>query len=176
MPGQNGMELAREIRLHDDRVSLLFITSSTDFLREGYSVRPIHYLLKPADMKELEMVIRTDLRLHHQPRTISLQAGGKTVVLRLKDILYIEARDHGTYVFLEQAEQYFRLSLQGLEKQLPADEFCRCHRSFLVNLAQIRDVSSQEILLSGDKQVPMGRGYLKQFRYRLNAYLNAGNI
>lgn len=176
MPGQNGMELARGIRQHDDRVSLLFITSSTDFLQEGYSVRPIQYLLKPVEMEKLEAALPTDLLLHHQPRTISLQAGGKTVVFWLRDILYIEGRDHGTYVVTEQDEHFFRLSLQEVEKQLPAEEFCRCHRSFVVNLPQIRDVSSHEILLGGDKRLPIGRGSQNQFRQQFNAYLNVGNI
>lgn len=176
MPGQNGMELAQEIRRHDERVSLLFITSSTDFLQDGYSVRPIQYLLKPVRMKELETAIRTDLRLHHLPRILRLSAGGKTVVVLLRDILYLEGRDHGTCVFTERDEQSFRLSLQEVEKHLPAGEFCRCHRSFVVNLSQIRDVSSQEVLLAGGRRVPIGRSFLNQFRQQFNAYLNAGNI
>lgn len=176
MPGQNGMELAQEIRRYDDRVSLLFITSSTDHLLEGYSVRPIQYLLKPVSRKELEAAVRTDLRLNHQPRILRLSAGGRIVVLELRDILYLEGRDHGTYVVTERDEQFFRLSLQDVEKQLPAEEFCRCHRSFVVNLSQIRNATNHAIVLDGDRWIPIGRGSLNQFRQQFNAYLNAGNI
>ena len=47
MGGKSGMKLAQELRQRDDKTSILFITSSTEFLKDGYSVRPIQYLLKP---------------------------------------------------------------------------------------------------------------------------------
>lgn len=45
MGGKSGMKLAQELRQRDDKTSILFITSSTEFLKDGYSVRPIQYLL-----------------------------------------------------------------------------------------------------------------------------------
>lgn len=53
MGGKNGMELARELRAREDETSILFITGSTEFLRDGYSVRPIQYLLKPVEPEAL---------------------------------------------------------------------------------------------------------------------------
>ena len=47
MGGKSGMKLAQELRQRDEKTSILFITSSTEFLKDGYSVRPIQYLLKP---------------------------------------------------------------------------------------------------------------------------------
>ena len=41
MDGKTGMKLAQELRERDDRTSILFITGSTEFLKDGYSVRPI---------------------------------------------------------------------------------------------------------------------------------------
>ena len=54
MGGKSGMKLAQELRQRDDKTSILFITSSTEFLKDGYSVRPIQYLLKPVQAAELE--------------------------------------------------------------------------------------------------------------------------
>ena len=70
MDGKTGMKLAQELRERDDRTSILFITGSTEFLKDGYSVRPIQYLLKPVSREDLEQAIKTDLRLYHQPRTV----------------------------------------------------------------------------------------------------------
>lgn len=67
MGGKNGMELARELRAREDETSILFITGSTEFLKDGYSVRPIQYLLKPVEPEALRRAIDTDLRLHHRP-------------------------------------------------------------------------------------------------------------
>ena len=57
MGGKSGMKLAQELRQRDDKTSILFITSSTEFLKDGYSVRPIQYLLKPVQAAELEQKI-----------------------------------------------------------------------------------------------------------------------
>lgn len=75
------MELARELRTREDETSILFITGSTEFLRDGYSVRPIQYLLKPVEPEALRRAIETDLRLHHRPHSVTFCAGGRTLYL-----------------------------------------------------------------------------------------------
>ncbi len=81
MEGMNGMELARTLRERGDRVSILFVTGCEDYLREGYCVQPIHFLLKPVKREELANALRADWELNHKPKTVVLQAGGKTVSL-----------------------------------------------------------------------------------------------
>lgn len=176
LPGENGMELARELRRRDDRTSILFITSSEEFLLEGYSVRPIQYLLKPVREAALEEALQTDLRLRRQPQAVVLQTGLTTSVVPLADILYVESRDHGTYVVSPQGETFFRISLEQMEQKLPRGQFCRCHRSFVVNLGRVRDVNSRGIVLDGGRWVPVSRTYLARFRQRFNDFLNEGNL
>ncbi len=77
MPGKNGIEFAYEFRQKNDEISILFITSSTDFLLEGYGVRPIQYLLKPVKWEELRRVLADDIRLNHTPTTVNVTVGKK---------------------------------------------------------------------------------------------------
>ena len=44
MSGQNGMELAREIRQSDKKLTIIFITGYIDYMSEGYDVSALHYL------------------------------------------------------------------------------------------------------------------------------------
>ena len=131
------MKLAQELRQRDDKTSILFITSSTEFLKDGYSVRPIQYLLKPVQAAELEQAITTDLRLYHRPSTVTFHAGGKTLVIPTEDIYYAESREHGTVLHMTHGEKFLPLSLSQTEGILPGSLFCRCHNSFLVNLSHI---------------------------------------
>ena len=96
MGGKSGMKLAQELRQRDDKTSILFITSSTEFLKDGYSFRPIQYLLKPVSREDLEQAIKTDLWLYHQPRNVTFRVAGRTFVLPAEDILCAESRDHGS--------------------------------------------------------------------------------
>lgn len=169
---QSGMELAHEVRKWDEQVSILFITSSTEFLLEGYGVRPIQYLLKPVKREELKKAILTDLRLNHQPRTVTLKVRGKTAVLPLADIRYTESQNHGCTFHMAGEDQAFALGLAQVERLLPRNQFCRCHNSYLVNLAHIKELAGREIILTDGARLPVGRRYAEQFQSEFVRYIN----
>ena len=47
MPGENGIDTAREIRRYDQSVKIIFLTSSAEFAVESYTVGAYFYQLKP---------------------------------------------------------------------------------------------------------------------------------
>ena len=108
MDGTSGMDFARQRRQRDEKISVLFITNSQEFLKDGYEVRPIQYLFKPVDREQLARALETDLRLHHQPDTVTVRTGAGITVLPLDALSYAESRDHLTAVKLERGERYFR--------------------------------------------------------------------
>lgn len=172
MGGKNGMELARELRAREDETSILFITGSTEFLRDGYSVRPIQYLLTPVEPEALRRAIETDLRLHHRPHSVTFCAWGRTLVLPIGDILYAESRNHGCVLHTVRGEQFLPISLSQAEQTLPGDRFCRCHNSFLVDLSSIRQVNGRTLYLTDGTDLTIGRRYMDQFKNRFVRYLN----
>lgn len=173
MPGKTGLELAMELREWDEKTSILFLTSSTEYLLEGYGARPIQYLLKPVKKEALEKALRTDLRLNHQPKTVTLRAKGKTAVLVLEEIHYVESRDHGCMFYTDQGDQFFWLTLGQVEQLLPPNQFCRCHNSFLINLARIKEAGNRELILDSGKSLVIGRRYAEQFQRSFVRFLNA---
>ena len=174
MEGKSGMELAREIRACDDRVSILFITGSEEFLKEGYAVRPIQYLFKPVNAEELERALRTDLRLYHQPRNLTLRAGTQAVVLPLEEIWYIESRNHTVEVWGAKEARTFWIRLSQVEELLPPGRFCRCHNSFLVNLEHVTQIGRREVLLDDGRAVPVSRSCCEAARALSVRFLNMG--
>jgi CheY-like chemotaxis protein len=57
MENMNGIDLARALRESKSRAGIIFITANSSFALEGYAVRPIQYLLKPADPVKLREAI-----------------------------------------------------------------------------------------------------------------------
>lgn len=172
MEGMSGMELARALREREDEVGVIFISASTDYLLEGYEVRPIHYLLKPVGREALEKAIRTHWRQTLAPRTVALRAGGKSTSLPVEEIRYVESRDHGSLVCLTGGDQFFRLPLAQVERLLPAGQFARCHNSFLVNLAHVKLVGRGALTLRDGASVPVGRRYYDPFQNAFVTYIN----
>lgn len=168
MPQKSGMELARQIRERDDNV----VTCSMEHILEGYDVRPIQYLLKPVDEKKLEEALQTDLRLHRQPQELTLQLGGRTYVIPLAEIQYIESINHGCRFHMAQGEQFFWMPLSQVEKLLPQNQFCRCHQSFIVNLKEIKTADSRSVMLSDGSSLAIGPKYAASFKNNFVHFLN----
>lgn len=172
LDGMSGMELARELRRRDDWVGVVFITNCEDYLREGYAVQPIQYLLKPVSREALAKAIQTDWKRNHRSKTILLRAGGKVTRLPAADVRYLESLNHSVILHLRDGERTFSLSLTETERLLPPGLFVRCHNSFLVNLEHIEAISRTEIALRDGTRVPVGRRYYKDFQSAFIQYIN----
>ena len=156
--------------------------------RKGVTVNTINYRFPiitpdvegdPADLViiavkgyDLEQAIKTDLRLYHQPRTVTFRVAGRTFVLPAEDILCAESRDHGSVLHTTHGEQFILCPLSQMQEYLPKDRFCRCHNSFIVNLFHIRRVSSRTIYLTDGRDLSIGRRYMEQFQDQFVRYLN----
>ena len=171
LQGKTGVEMAQAFRTRDDQASILLISSSREFLNEGYSERPLQYLYKPVDPRELEEVLRTDLRLHRRAARLTLSLGGKTRVLPLSELLYVESQNHNAVACFPDRQEGFRITLSEIERLLPADLFCRCHHSFLVNMSHIRQINRRALELDQGSQIPVGRNYYETAQTKFIQFL-----
>ena len=55
------------------------------------------------------------------------------------------------------------LSMKKIEESLPTGSFMRVHRSFLVNLNKVKEISKMRIVYGGGVYVPIGEMYKEQF-------------
>lgn len=172
MKGMTGMELARELRKNNDRVSVIFVSACDEYLREGYGVQPVHFLLKPVDRAALSNALLIDWRLNHTPKAVSLSIGGKNVNLILSDVIYMESLNHRVIIHTSGGSAEYYSSLSKLEKQLPAGAFARCHNSFLINLDNVREIRRTEISLKNGASLPVGRTYYKSFQSAFITFIN----
>lgn len=172
MEGLTGMELAQTLRQRGDRVSIIFVTGCEGYLPEGYGVQPIHFLLKPVSRESLAGALRTDWRLNHRPKIVVLRSGSKTVTLPLSETRYIESYNHNIIVHQTEGDRTYLLSLRDFEKQTPRGQFCRCHNSYLVNMAYVVEIGRTELSLRGGARLPIGRAYYKALQSAFVRYIN----
>lgn len=173
MQGQSGMELAHELRRRRDRVSIVFVTGCEEYLEEGYGVQPVHFLLKPVTRERLSEALRADRELNHSPKTVTLQRGGRLLRLALSDIYCVETGvKHNVKIVTPAHAHLFPASLSYMEQALPAEQFVRCHKSYLVNLEHVTEVGRTAVRLDSGEEVPVGRKYAAETQSAFVAYLN----
>jgi DNA-binding LytR/AlgR family response regulator len=154
--GQNGMELARELRKDDNRLVIVFVTAFDDFIGLGYDVSALHYLLKPVAKEKLNEVLnRAREQLLRQPRYVLLPLINTR--LKAEDICYAEACSH--YVELYTIEQSFRLKISMNElEELLGEGFFRCHRSYIAGMAHVTLINRGTLVLDTGVTLPLSRG------------------
>lgn len=157
MPGQNGMELARDLRRSGEPLAIVFITGYSDYMDQGYDVDALHYLLKPVDEGKLFSVLdKAASKAAASVRRVLLPSAGGGLRLPADDILYAEAFSHT--VELHTVRQVFSLktSMNELETSL-GEGFFRCHRSYIVGLKHVRRVTRCAMVLDTAAEIPLSR-------------------
>jgi two-component system LytT family response regulator len=147
---------------------VIFTTAYDEYALQAFSVNSVDYLLKPVDPEALErsldkvealrnssQPLPADLRSLLQQLTDSLRErkpeyleriasrlGDRLWFLDLDRITYFYAEDKLTYAASEGKAYCVDHSIAELEKKLDPRKFVRIHRSTLVNLAWIKEVTS----------------------------------
>jgi DNA-binding LytR/AlgR family response regulator len=157
MDGQNGVELAKELRQSDTKLAIIFITGFADYMSEGYDVSALHYLMKPVKEDKLSEVLDKAVKnLTQSNKSIMLTVDGEIYRILLSEIRYIEAQNHYVTVKAVSREYRAKMNLSEIEKSLD-NSFFRCQRSFIVNLRFVYKITRTMIVLDNMAEVPISR-------------------
>lgn len=190
MPGSSGLELARQLDPVDGPV-VVFVTAHAAFAAEAFDVSPVDYIVKPLQLPRWRRAMQRarralELRRGDAPLDTPPAAGrylDRTFVrsedrihpVRLTDVVMIEAL--GNYVKLHTATRVhiLRCTLAAMELRLDPRQFVRVHRSKIVNVETIREITAlahgdYRIVTTSNLVVPLSRRY----RDRLDRFSVAG--
>lgn len=172
MPGQNGMDVAKEIRQYDTNMKIIFLTSSPEFAVESYSVGAYFYQLKPIWEESFFRLMDAVLAECEKKKKNSLILRSKDGITRidLQQLEYCEVLGRKLLFHLENGAVLESAgSLDDLAGQLMQySNFFRPHRSFLVNMEYIQNISSHSIKMVNDAEIPIPHGKCSEIK---NTYM-----
>lgn len=172
MPGQNGMDVAKEIRQYDTNMKIIFLTSSPEFAVESYSVGAYFYQLKPIWEESFFRLMDAVLAECEKKKKNSLILRSKDGITRidLQQLEYCEVLGRKLLFHLENGAVLESAgSLDDLTGQLMQySNFFRPHRSFLVNMEYIQNISSRSIKMVNDAEIPIPHGKCSEIK---NTYM-----
>lgn len=164
MPEMNGIEVARLLRQLRPDLYFVFATVHPEFSLEAYEVYCYDYLLKPLDEKRIvktvsrikEQALANRRRGPKEPQSILVQVDDRRIFINPSEILYIECCKPKLLIKTTKGDYLTQCDMATLEQKLDHQLFFRCHKGYLVNLKQIREITPSgrtfEITLhSGDK-------------------------
>ena len=172
MPGENGIDTAAEIRRYDSNVKIIFLTSSAEFAVQSYAVNAFFYQLKPVRAESFFRVMDTVLDECEKEQTNSLILRCKSGITRveLRHLEYCEVIHRTLFLHLTSGKVLESIgSLDELYGRLkPYGNFLRPHRSYLVNLEYVQNLSTRAITMSCLTEIPIPRGKYNEVK---NAFL-----
>ena len=83
---------------------------------------------------------------------------GRYVRVNFSSILFIEARSNYVQIVTSARVYMCLVSMRQIEKLLPAESFCRVHRSYIVGIENIQSFDKERIYVE-DKMIPIGDRY-----------------
>ena len=177
MGGQNGVELAKNLRGKDNKLIIIFITALPDFINEGYDVFALHYLMKPINEDKLYEVL--DRAVKHIAKNVTalfLPVDGENKRVAVGDIIYIESFAHFSEVVTVNGALKVKMPISELEQQLAqsSGSFTRCHRSYIVGLKYVDSITKTDIILDGGASLPLSRRLYGDVNKAMIKYFKGG--
>lgn len=174
MDGMDGMTLARRIRETDGDATIIFITSTQEYALQGYDVNALHYLMKPVDGNTLERLIEADYKRRFLTQVVVLESETGKQRTAVKSIVCLETVGRRVEVTLTNGNAYYSGKLTALLDELPKDMFVRCHQAFAVNMANIRELTRQDVIAVSGKRIPVSRTFAKDVQKAFARQLREG--
>jgi len=174
------------IRILKSPPKVIFTTAFRKYAIEGFELDAVDYLLKPISferfLKSINKVMQINFPVDHSSSPLKenhkeaassflyFRADRKMVKVFFNDILFIEALKDYIKIVTPNKIIITKYVLTTLAELLPADEFLRIHKSYIVAINKIESFNADSIQIA-KHELPIGRLY----KYDVGRILNASS-
>lgn len=168
MPDISGLSLAKSI---NQKSKIIFTTAYREYAVDGFDLQAVDYLLKPISFDRFLQAIN---KLFHQNSKVSLEISSeenlvkndfifvrsdrKMLKINFDELLYVESLSDYIKLHLKDKVITTRETISNIETKLPAKNFLRIHRSFIVNLKKATSYTNEFVEI-GKNAIPISRTY-----------------
>lgn len=168
MPSVSGIDFFRDLKRD---IMVIFTTAHSEYAIEGFNLNAVDYLLKPftlerfnqAVLKAHEFYNYTNNASNTKQPYIYIRADYSLLKIDLQDIIYIEGLNDYLRIHLRnQKPVVARMTLKALYEKLPANDFLRVHRSYIVSMLSILKISGKIMHIKVNDhvvQLQIGKSY-----------------
>lgn len=170
MPELSGIDFIRSI---NGKSKVILTTAYSEFALEGYDLDVVDYLLKPIRLPRFLTAVQkaatalnsaTAQPANEQPADdyifVKTESKGKLLKINLSDIDYIEGMKNYIAIFSGGKKILVYSAMKDIEERLPARQFIRVHKSFIIAIDRITGIEGNRVLLKGiTAEIVAGENY-----------------
>lgn len=160
--------------------AVILTTAYPDYALEGYELNVVDYLLKPFSFERFLKAVakvpsRSGIGKPHTdqvPEPISrseifIKSGHEHLRVEIADILFIHSDSDYTEIVTEGKKYLSQETLSYWVENLDTANFARIHRSYLVNISKIKKLYGNQVYITENLRLPIGRAFKDEFMKRL---------
>ncbi|MDB5155348.1 MAG: DNA-binding response regulator [Mucilaginibacter sp.] len=163
MPDLSGLEFANLIR---HQAQVIFTTAYAEHALKGFDLGVTDYLLKPITFNRfLQACHLAQSRLKvsaekpvNNTKELFVKDGYQWVRINIDDLLYIKAQDNYASFHETNKQTLVRIKFSEVLSRLPAEQFMRVDKSYIVAFSKIDKIENHQITIAGNK-IPVSRSY-----------------
>ena len=168
MPDISGLSFAKSI---NKDIKVIFTTAYREYAIDGFNLEAVDYLLKPISYERLykslnkyfEVYLKDERLQNNDPlikenNYIFVKADRKMVKIDFSEIMYVESLSDYIQIHTTNNTITARETISNIEAKLPATDFLRIHRSFIVSINHIKSYTNEFIEVN-KKALPISRSY-----------------
>ena len=164
MPKITGIDFLKSLK---NPPMVIMTTAYPNFALQGYELDVLDYLVKPFPFDRFlkaankardfyEMKTKSPYQEKSTEDYFFVKCDYRYEKIHFKDILYVEGMENYIVIYTGTQKFVTLLRMKTMEETLPASDFIRIHKSFIVSVAAISSIDGNEVIVSG-KRLPMSR-------------------
>lgn len=177
MPGFTGIETAREIRQSNEKIPIIFLTTSQEFAVESYRVHAFDYLMKPVDQDALFETLDRAFAMTESTleKSILVQTSKAVYVLSLSQIEFVEINNRTlSFHLIDGTVKSISGRLSDYEEALlKHPEFLKIHRSYIINMDLMKALNQKSFITLTGNEIPISRNLLPAIQKRYIEHLHS---
>jgi len=173
----SGTSLSEILKHKQPDVKIVFATAYDKYAVKAFDMEVTDYIMKPFDPERVRNClnkVKAAAAPTQAPETIQkliVSTDKKVVLLNIDDIAYLESRDRHCIIYTKEGAYASHQCLGYYEKKLENRHFFRVHKSFIINLNYVCELTpwtngAYNIKLRGFEKIslPLSRKQVKPFK------------
>lgn len=192
----DGISTVRDLFPVGSKTQVIYATGYIEYCTPVYETQHVYFLVKPVRQSALDDALkkalenlagqstqgseakragrgaRADVPPESSPCALTFNVRGRTIVVDADRIEYLESERRKLRLHTDGGVMEVYCSLADAQAMLP-EGFVRCHKSFVVNLADVVEIGKDDILAKSGSRVPMSQKRRHEVKEALLDYLKA---
>jgi two-component system, LytTR family, response regulator len=170
MPELSGIDFIKAI---NGKAKVILTTAYSEFALDGYDLDVVDYLLKPIRLPRFLTAVQKAVHLLEHPHEqgtaaeikddyifVKTESKGKLLKINLTDIDYVEGMKNYVAIYRGGQKTLVYTSMKDLEERLPAKDFIRVHKSFIIPIAKVTGIEGNMLRLKDvSAEILIGENY-----------------